>query len=237
MRRCSFSTVAYYRPTTACPSHQSHSRSIWPVQLPFFICGRRNPATDIEGRGRERERIFGVPPSMCPKWLIQHAACTHTQYIVRIYAPAHKQCTRRQRSVHCAVRVHREAYTVSQSTSPSDTFPWTGRWGFTTTSCSSVKNRRAAPEVPSRIFAQSLRLNPHCMSRSKVSAQPFPPCKPDTPSHLLPRMGSGTAQQPTSSLTPPRMVKDSIRACGTGQGAVSILRLQLVGSHLILRCP
>lgn len=40
MRRCSFSTVACYRPTTACPSHQSHSRSVWPVQLLFFICGR-----------------------------------------------------------------------------------------------------------------------------------------------------------------------------------------------------
>lgn len=59
----------------------------------------------------------------------------------------------------------------------------------------------------------------------------------DTPSHLLLWMGSGTAQQPTSTWTPPRVIKDSIRACGTGQGAVSILRLQLVGSHLILRLP
>lgn len=60
MRRCSFSTVAYYRPTTACPLHRSpgsHSRSVRPVQLLFLICGRWNPATDVEkGRVSERNR-------------------------------------------------------------------------------------------------------------------------------------------------------------------------------------
>lgn len=78
--------------------------------------------------------------------------CTHTQ------THTNKVQYIAQGSVRRAV--HREAYTVSQPTSPFDPFRGLARWGFTTATRSSLNNRRAASEVPSRIIAQSLRLNP-----------------------------------------------------------------------------
>lgn len=73
MRRCSFSTVAYYRPTTACPLHRSHSRSVRPVQLLFsFVADGTPPRTLRKKRVSEKERqsLFCGPHSMGSKWLI-----------------------------------------------------------------------------------------------------------------------------------------------------------------------
>lgn len=153
-----------------------------PICLPcptaFFICGRWDPATDgtLRKRHGKREPFCG-PPSMVSKWLSQYAACNmfSTLYTAQTRTQVKYSTSHRAGSVQCAV--HREAYTVSQSTLTVRPVPWAARWGFTTATRSSVKNRRAASEVPSRIIAQSLprlRLNPHCTSRSKVSAQLCP---------------------------------------------------------------
>lgn len=154
MRRCSFSTVAYtYRPTTACPLHRSHSRSVRPVQLLFFFCGRWNPATDVEKERvseKERQNLLAVHT----QWVLNGSSTRsmfNVQYIVHTRTRTHAQTNlvhgTGRCSVHCAVR--REAYTVSQSTSPSDPVSWAARWGFTTATRSPVNNRRAAlPRFP-----------------------------------------------------------------------------------------
>lgn len=120
MRRCSFSTVAYYRPTTARPSHRSHSRSA--QLLCFFICGRWDPSavTEKEGEKELSETLSRPTFNGCQNGSssTQHVHmyllhCTHTRTRTQVMYMA-------QGSVRPAV--HREAYTVSQSTSPSDPF-------------------------------------------------------------------------------------------------------------------
>jgi hypothetical protein len=197
----------------------------------FFICGPWNPATDVEKEGevkREETESFGGPPWMGSKWLNHHSSMfdVHTVHCTRTHT-----CTRilymAQGSVQCAVR--REAYTVSQSTSPSDPFRGLPGGVFATATRSSVNNRRAGRRGSlSDLRSESEPApapDPHCMSRSKYLCPAVPtgriPCQI---LHLTyyHGWGSATAQQPTNICTPPRMVKDSIRACGPGQGAVSI---------------
>lgn len=63
------------------PNNRSPSATVpQPIcRAAFLICGRWDPATDIEKEGEKERDSFVVHLQWLSKWLIQCAACTHVQ--------------------------------------------------------------------------------------------------------------------------------------------------------------
>lgn len=85
MRRCSFSTVAYYRPTSACsltPLHRSHSRSVRPCPTAFFHLWPTGPRHGRRERKGERETQRQIllevhlESALNGSIAVQHVRCT-----------------------------------------------------------------------------------------------------------------------------------------------------------------
>lgn len=168
-----------------------------------------------------------------------------TLYVTHADTRTHESCTwHRAVCVHC--EVHREAYTVFQSTSPSDSSR--GLPGGV------LRQQLARQSVIDllglRGSLSDLRSepapDPHCMSRSRYRcisvAQPCPPTHAAVSRYSISLITTdGVLPQHNSQPTFARHLKWSkivYGHAGQGRGLLAqYLRLQLVGSHLILPCP